>query len=538
MLRLSSPAFSLLEGSATLLVIQVLGTGCRYIIATSLTRPRNEPATPSPPPQHSENGKDSPASTSSSPLPRPRRTPLSLLSSIGIRGSEAWQLFFLLSSAIIYGVSGWALYLSFEGVAARGGAASLMMGISLASVAWLTAIAFAIGKGNVIETSLIFAYTAWNIFALSSASSLVFVSDPLALVRSFKGQVTSSYLDRLAPHLAQMVPESLQSFVAESLELVKVTFGQSWTFLGALASALPASVVVSLVYRLMVLYAASRILPFLLRPGAASRSRSSGHASQWSSSSTSSGRRSSSSSSSSSTSSRYPPRPAGRKTGGRDSPATPQGSPSLSSSSRLRAPPGSPGLASSASQPRGRSSSNSSSSSSGSSAGSSGLATSTTTSDFSTSYSSSSSAHGGSFSEDDDEVDTQQQHDGATVDADSLSKRKEWKDKVSAHSDGIEGGDSGEETFPRSKPSRAKRVGPNGSTSMASSHSSSSSSSSSSASPSGRGATGMHNTTSRRRHRHHHHQHTRHHRGDHSTDADAEPVSNVSQRHILERFVL
>lgn len=62
--------------------------------------------------------------------------------------------------------------------------------------------------------------------------------------------MTSSYLDRLAPHLAAALPDALQSFVAESIELVKVTFGQSWTFLGALASALPASVVVSLVYRL------------------------------------------------------------------------------------------------------------------------------------------------------------------------------------------------------------------------------------------------------------------------------------------------
>lgn len=131
LLRFSGPVFSLLEGSATLLVIQVLGTGCRYIIATSLTRP-NPPA----------------------PLGQ-RRSPLSLLSSIGLRGAEAWQLGFLLSSAIIYVISGWALYLAFDGVAARGGEAALMTGVSVSSVAWLTAIAFAIGKGNVVETALI-----------------------------------------------------------------------------------------------------------------------------------------------------------------------------------------------------------------------------------------------------------------------------------------------------------------------------------------------------------------------------------------------
>lgn len=247
LLRFAGPVFSLLEGSATLLVIQVLGTGCRYIIATSLTQPQL-------PPSSSQ-----------------RRNPLFILSSIGLRGAEAWQLGFLLSSAIIYVISGWALYLAFDGVAARGGEAALMMGVSVSSVAWLTAIAFAIGKGNVVETALIFAYISWNIFALSSAASLSFVADPLALVRSFKGQMTSSYLDALAPILSAHTPSVLQSLVPEFLELVKVTFGQSWTFLGALASALPASVVVSLVYRLMVLYAASRILPFLCGPSARRR---------------------------------------------------------------------------------------------------------------------------------------------------------------------------------------------------------------------------------------------------------------------------
>lgn len=135
LLRMSSPLFSLLEGSATLVIIQLLGHGCRYVIATSLTRP-------SPSTAFGSGGSG-------------RSRPLALLSSIGLRGAEAWQLGFLLSSAIIYVISGWALFLSFEGVVARGGGASLMMGVSIASVGWLTAIAFALGKGNVIETALI-----------------------------------------------------------------------------------------------------------------------------------------------------------------------------------------------------------------------------------------------------------------------------------------------------------------------------------------------------------------------------------------------
>ncbi|PWN23897.1 hypothetical protein BCV69DRAFT_309757 [Microstroma glucosiphilum] len=280
LLRTSSPVFSLLEGSATLLVIQVLGTGCRYIIATSLTTPASSLADPDGSPL--QEGSDGNA-RSKAARPTSRYRPLSFLASIGIRGAEAWQLFFLLASAIIYVISGWSLYLSFEGVAARGGGASLMMGVSVASVAWLTAIAFGLGKGNVIETSLIAAYTAWNIFALSSSPSPSFLSDPIALVRSFKGQVASSSTSFPFDQLLFLSPERLATLpgylpvkhylensevVADSLTLIRVTFGQSLTFLSALASALPASVVVSLVYRLMVLYAASRILPFLCGPSA------------------------------------------------------------------------------------------------------------------------------------------------------------------------------------------------------------------------------------------------------------------------------
>lgn len=82
-----------------------------------------------------------------------------------------------------------------------------------------------------------------------------------------------AYLDSLAPIVSARVPASLQSSVSDAFQLLKVTFGQSLTFLGAIASALPASVVVSLVYRLMVLYLASRVLPLLCGPSARTRTQ-------------------------------------------------------------------------------------------------------------------------------------------------------------------------------------------------------------------------------------------------------------------------
>ncbi|CAO1628796.1 unnamed protein product [Sympodiomycopsis kandeliae] len=279
LLRLSSPLFSFLEGSATLLVIQVIGNGCRYIIATSVS-PTSKSNNASDDRRDSRNK----SSDSSSGRSSRRALHLYLLSSIGIRGSEAWQLFFLLSSAIIYVISGWALYLSFPGVFARGGGASLMMGISISSVCWLSAIAFAIGKGNVVETALIFAYTCWNIFTLSTTTSTgstidmltrqdhaTGTYDPLTIVRSFKNQLlttthTTTHQHELLSTLTSYMMDLKSRYIVinESIEFLKVTFGQSWLFLNALYRTLPSSVIISLIYRLMVLYLASRILPFLL----------------------------------------------------------------------------------------------------------------------------------------------------------------------------------------------------------------------------------------------------------------------------------
>lgn len=112
LLRLSSPFFSLLEGIASLLVIQSLAHISRWVIERGARR----------------GGR--------------------------FGGAEGFQLLFLLASALTYVGSAVALWASFEGAARGSALAAALVGVSVSSTLWLTGIAFAVRKGNVIETSL------------------------------------------------------------------------------------------------------------------------------------------------------------------------------------------------------------------------------------------------------------------------------------------------------------------------------------------------------------------------------------------------
>jgi hypothetical protein len=256
LLRLSSPVFSLLEGIATLLVIQVVGSFSRWLIARSLNR---RPPTP--------------RSSYFSWIP-------ALLSSLS--SAEFLQLFFLLGAALIYVCSALALYVSFEGATRNRPGTAAATGVAVSSALWLTAIAFAVRRGNVVETSLMFAYVVWNVYQLSD--SLSFVSDPLSLIKSFKVLDTSSgsTIMKLSPLLNKLPP-----VVGALVDMLSSALGQSARFIAAAAAALPKSVIVSLIYRLMVLYSASRILP-LLKRGGPSNNGWEGDGSSWGSASSTS----------------------------------------------------------------------------------------------------------------------------------------------------------------------------------------------------------------------------------------------------------
>ncbi|PWN47201.1 hypothetical protein IE53DRAFT_262610 [Violaceomyces palustris] len=238
-LRYSSPLFSLLEGVASLLVIQTIGSMSRWVIASSLSNS----------PQHGPS-----RSRLISLLLRP-------LASLGFGASEVFQIAFLLVSATVYVTSALALYVSFEGATRDRPGTAAAIATSVTSTLWLTAIAFALRKGNVIETSLMLAYVVFNIYQLGP--SLAFTADPVSLIRSFKVNAHVVVTDSLPVSLQAPLPAMILKGAVTLLEVLANWLGQSLDFIAAAGAALPSSVIVSLVYRLMVLYAASRILPML-----------------------------------------------------------------------------------------------------------------------------------------------------------------------------------------------------------------------------------------------------------------------------------
>ncbi|KAN0066257.1 hypothetical protein ACQY0O_000351 [Thecaphora frezii] len=268
LLTFSSPFFSLLEGVASLLVIQSLASTSRWIIASSLVTSSTRYQT------------KGPASASAANAP-PRRRWFSdawlfrSLSSLGFGASEVWQIFFLLISATTYVCAALALYVSFDGATKDRPGTAAAIATSVTSTVWLTVIAFAIRKGNVIETSLMFAYVVFNVYQLGP--SLSFTPDPISLIRSLKVNTHGAAFAKWLPlSLQAPLPSKILQALWTLLEVLAHWLGQSVDFLNAAGAALPKSVIVSLIYRLTVLYAASRILPMLKGSVAASSQRSDG----------------------------------------------------------------------------------------------------------------------------------------------------------------------------------------------------------------------------------------------------------------------
>lgn len=190
-LKALTPLFTLLEGVSTLLVIQALGQVSKYLIEER---------------------------------------------------SESYQFIFLISSAATYVASAFFLYDSYKFAAATPHSATLI-GVSLTSVIFLTGIAFALRKGNVVETSLMLAYLAFQIFYLSEGPN------PIVYLGS----------------LSQSSPPQIIQSISTIISFFSHIFGASLDFLIAAWGALPLPVIVGLAYRIAILYAAGQVLVALKR---------------------------------------------------------------------------------------------------------------------------------------------------------------------------------------------------------------------------------------------------------------------------------
>ncbi|GAA5873608.1 hypothetical protein JCM3774_004989 [Rhodotorula dairenensis] len=202
LLRTSSPVFVILEGLCTLLCIQAIS---RFSLARTLNSPTPD------------------------------------LSRMGV----------LILAAGVYVASAYFLWESYGAVPDR--ISSTLIGVAVTTILFLSGISFSVQKGNVIESSLMLAYAVFQIFHLSSRPQM-YTGGLLSHV--FRATGTNGH-----PPLPPVVLQSLDAIS----KAVSQTFGAGVEFVMAASSALPFSVLVTLFYRVAVLYAATRIVLNLKR---------------------------------------------------------------------------------------------------------------------------------------------------------------------------------------------------------------------------------------------------------------------------------
>ncbi|KAH9809704.1 ICE2-domain-containing protein [Melampsora americana] len=161
--------------------------------------------------------------------------------------NESYSFLFLILSAAIYVGSAYFLFNSYS-YSARESVSATLIGVSVTSVVFLSGIAISNRKGNVVETSLMMAYLSYNIYWLSPEKL-----DPVSFFSSFKSTVD--------PPLPPMILRSATTIMS----FISTTFGAGLDFLLACSSALPLPVFINLLYRLVVLYGASRIVVAIKR---------------------------------------------------------------------------------------------------------------------------------------------------------------------------------------------------------------------------------------------------------------------------------
>jgi hypothetical protein len=221
LLRWSTPAFQLCEGFCTLLIIQSAGRLTRWVV---------------------NRGEKSDSWMVRSPQPWYRKV------------AKSSQIGLLVASATI--ISGAVYFLwrvmQFPSISTVDGT---LIGVVVTTAVFLCAWGIGSGRGNPVESSLLFAYVVlciYQIFTDYQPSNPQYVPPPsqAADFPPFPPIIMASY-----------------STLMHALSTLPSTIHASFNFLTAAFSTLTPSVLVSLAYRIFVLYAATRIIPSIREGG-------------------------------------------------------------------------------------------------------------------------------------------------------------------------------------------------------------------------------------------------------------------------------
>lgn len=207
LLRYSTPIFQLSEGFCSLLVIQASGQVTRYLV----------------------NNAD---------------------------GGDSWMIGLLVFSSSVISSSVYFLWriTTFPGIDSQD---AMLIGMAITCAVFLCAWGIGSGRGNVVESSLLFAYITLCIYQIFTDYQ---PSNPAKLAQ---GITAEDDFPPLPPILMASYTTMLQA-LSSLPSILHSAFG----FMYAAIRTITPSVIISLAYRLAVLYAAARIIPAVRESGA------------------------------------------------------------------------------------------------------------------------------------------------------------------------------------------------------------------------------------------------------------------------------
>ncbi|KAK3048226.1 hypothetical protein LTR09_010387 [Extremus antarcticus] len=208
LLRYSTPVFQLAEGFCSLLVIQACGQVTRYLVNN------------------------------------------------GDRGDH-WMIGLLMFSSGVISSAVYFLYRisTFSGIDSQD---AILIGMAICCAIFLCAWGMGSGRGNVVESSLLFAYITLCIYQ-------IFTDYQPSNPASAAAQPPVEGAD--FPPLPPILMASYSTFV-QALSSLPATLHSAFGFMYAAIRTITPSVIISLVYRLTVLYASARIIPAVRESGA------------------------------------------------------------------------------------------------------------------------------------------------------------------------------------------------------------------------------------------------------------------------------
>ncbi|KAK9473837.1 ICE2-domain-containing protein [Dipodascopsis tothii] len=162
--------------------------------------------------------------------------------------SDYWMITLLITSGVL--ISGalyflWRIY-SFPITIGPGNAT--LIGVVLSSSLFLGVYGVVSGKGDAIESSVLFAYVVYCLYETFTDFQVADAAPAAAGKPDF-------------PPFPPVIMENYASVVASVASIVPVSFVTMFEFISVAAKTIIPSVVISLMYRLTAFYAAARIIP-------------------------------------------------------------------------------------------------------------------------------------------------------------------------------------------------------------------------------------------------------------------------------------